>query len=92
MSGTKAGAAKNRKAMLAKYGGEDGYHEYLRTLGARGGSKSRGGGFTARPDLAKKARAGKAYSEVMREDRILSTKPTGLTIKKKSLVTRLFKK
>jgi len=44
---TRAGAKKARETMIAKYGGEDGYREHLRTIGSQGGKLSGNGGFAS---------------------------------------------
>lgn len=54
MSGTKAGFAKAKAAMIAKWG-EEGYHEHYRKMGMKGGAASGKGGFYNNPELARRA-------------------------------------
>lgn len=59
MSGTKAGAAKTRKTMVEKLGGEKAYKDHFRKLGAAGGRGDNGrkhlAGFGDNPMLASMA-------------------------------------
>lgn len=46
MTGTKAGFAKAKATMIAKWG-EEGYLEHFRKMGAKGGAASSKGGFAS---------------------------------------------
>lgn len=106
MPGTKAGSIKRRATMIARLGSEEAYIAHQVKLGRVGGTMSNTGGFASSRELAVRAgrmgglksrkskpRARKARVEPydIEEDRFL-TELSGLTINKKSLITRLFKK
>lgn len=57
MSGSKEGAKKATKTIYEKYG-----KDFYKIQGAKGGKKSRGGGFTNNPDLATMAGIIGAYN------------------------------
>jgi len=52
MAGTKTGGVAAAKTNKTRHGGD-----FYARIGAMGGSKSRGGGFAANPELARKAGA-----------------------------------
>lgn len=45
MAGNKEGAIKAREKLYAKYGGEEGFKEHMKSIASEGGKKSSGGGF-----------------------------------------------
>ena len=44
---TKAGGKKYRETMIRKYGSEEAWKDYLRTIGSRGGANGNTGGFAS---------------------------------------------
>lgn len=59
MAGSKETAKKARATMVAKYGGEEGYREFMRGIASRGGTASFSGKGFAGMDKEKLREAGR---------------------------------
>ena len=57
MANTKLGGLTLKQRMIAKFGSEDAYKAYMRSIAAKGGKLGTTGGFFADRDLARRAGA-----------------------------------
>lgn len=55
MAGTLEGAKKMREASIKRFGSEEAYREWMRSIASKGGKLGRTGGFYANRELAREA-------------------------------------